>query len=171
MKSILKVRLVLIVIFLIYGNLMVIAQNRFVSVADFNYYLPGSDLGSLEREFDLLKILLLDSSKQALFFEYDPELKELFFEYSKSLQLSKKTFGFVTDLTNIKLIFEEPGRIFNSVFSESVAFEYNYKIDQPIYINENKAIVEILSPTTSDIYYLRINEGVVQINWLGGVIK
>jgi|SRR5690554_1447600 len=170
MKFLLKVRIVLIIIFLLHGSLMLMAQNKFVSVADFDYSLAGSNLSSLESEFDLLKILLLDSSKQNLFFDYDPELKELFFEYSKSLQLSKKTLGFVTDLTKIKSIFDEPERIFNSVFNENIAFE-NYKIDQPIYINENKAIIEILSPTTSDLYYLRIYEGVVQINWLGGVIE
>lgn len=159
------------VVLLLHGSLMVMAQNRFVTVADFDESLADSDLSSLEGEFDLLKILLLDSSKQNLIFEYDPELKEPFVEYSKSLQLSRKTVGFVTDLTTIRSIFDEPERIFNSVFVGGVDFQNRYWIDQPIYTNEDKAIIEILSPTTSDLYYLRVYEGVVQINWLGGVIE
>lgn len=165
-----KVR-ILIIMILMHGNFVLMAQNRFVSIADFENSLKDSNLNSLAVAYDFLKIMLLDSSKEGLLFDYDPEIKELFSEYKKSMQLSKETVGFATDKADIKQVFNEPERIFQCVYSNSVDLLFNFKIDQPIYIHDNKAIFEILSPTTSDVYYLRIYNGIVQINWLGGIIE
>src|SRR5690554_5568799 len=112
MKVSQKIRLLLLVFFFLHCSLMVMAQSKFVSVADFNESLKSSDLSSLEREFDFLKILLLDHSKKDLLFKYDPNLETLFSEYAKSMLTNKKTLGFVTDLKGIKSVFNEPERIF-----------------------------------------------------------
>ena len=169
MKYLRKIGLVLI--FVVYSSLVVKSQSKYVSIADFDKSLKNSDLSSIEKEFDLLKILLLDHSKQESFFDRDPELKGFFYEYKESIELNRRTVGFITEKKEIMSVFNNPDRIFDSVFSESDTSGMNYRIDQPIYIHQNRAIIEILSPTASDLYYVSIYEGVVQINWLGGTIE
>ena len=110
-------------------------------------------------------------NKEQLISIIKPEFEELYREYSRSMTLNRKTVGFVTSFSKIKSIFNESERIFNCLFGFDDEAINNYKIDRPIYIEENNAIFEIISPTSSNLYYLRFYEGVVQINWLGGVIE
>ena len=163
---------ILIIIFHTINCDSVVAQNKYTYIADFNESFENNpQLGYLEKEFDLLKILLLDSTKQELIFEHDPGLETSYKEYSKSLALSKNTVGFITDYNKIELVVNSQERIFDCVFTEKEMLGINCSIKEPIYIYENKAIIEIQSRMTSDLYYIRLHDGVVQINWVGGVIE
>lgn len=167
-----KLGYILIVIFIISSCKMVSSQDKFISTKDFDSaYEENQDLKYLERSFDLLNILLLDSSRKQLFINYDSELRQLFEQYSKSMTLNKSTVGFHTHFTTVNEVLNERDKILNCLFQSSSVDENMHKIDYPIYINGNNAIMEISSPISSDLYFLRLHEGVAQINWLGGTIQ
>ena len=147
------------------------SQSKVVRVTEFSALMSKNDLQSLAGQFDLLKILLLDISKEDMFLSFDPELSDDYQEYSNSMELNDRTVGFATEKENIELLIADPERIYCSIFSENELSKLVLEIDEPIYIYQNQAIIEISSRTTSDLYYLRLNEGIVQINWLGGTVE
>ena len=155
---------------------IIMSQDRFIRYQDFELaYRNNPDLETLSKEFDLLFILLLDSSDKQQFFIFDSGLEELFNEYSNGLRLNESTLGFVTQITDIKKIFNSNlliNKIFNCVFDTITLREETKKeISYPVYLKNNTAIIEISTGNTSDIFYLRLCKGVVQINWLGGTIE
>ncbi len=151
------------------------SQDKFISYKDFELaYRKNPDLEILSKDFDLLFVLLLDSSNKQQFFKYDSELEELFNEYSYGLRLNESTVGFVTQTTDVKKIFTSNlliSKVFNCVFDTTTLQETKRIVSYPIYLKNNTAIVEISTGNASDVYYLRLRKGVVQINWLGGTIE
>lgn len=165
-----KLKFTLIFLMVIQSCTMLMSQNKFLNINDFSLaYQENPDLKYLEQRFDLLKILMLDSTKANIFVSYDPELEQLSKQYTEGMTLNKATVGFVSHVNDIREVFDEPERILNCLFGSDS--ESRYKIDHPIYIKGNDALMEISSPTTSDLYYLRYYQGVTQINWLGGTIQ
>lgn len=148
------------------------SQVRFVNNQDFELdFKQDPDLHKLEKEYDLLFVLLLDSSKQDQFYEHDPELEERFLGYSHGQNLNTSTVGFLTSDTGITQIFDAPERIMNCLFEDRSRGNMQHRISYPVYFNRNTAIVELVTTSSSDLYYIRLNKGVVQINWLGGIIE
>lgn len=129
---------------------------------------------NLENKFNYTFILLLDSTNIDLIKKIDYQYIDDFRSYAQGLPLSNQTVGFVTDKKDIKNIFEDNislKRILivlkdNNIPDVSIN-DFNY----PIYIKGNKAIFEISGPTWSDTYFATLNNGVLQINWLGGIIE
>jgi hypothetical protein len=150
------------------------SQNKFVRYDDFELaYRNNHDLDILSEDFDLLFVLLLDSSHKQQFFKYDLEIEELFRGYSYGLRLNESTVGFVTQITDIKKVFDSKfsmNKVFNCI-SDATLQETKLEINYPIYIKQNTAIVKVLTNNVSDIYYFKLHKGVVQINWLGGTIE
>ncbi|MGF1636873.1 MAG: hypothetical protein ACFCUU_07350 [Cyclobacteriaceae bacterium] len=81
--------------------------------------------------------------------------------------------GFFTQHTDIKKIFESEDRIKNCLFDDFSLKVGDYKIRYPVYVKNNTAIAEIITNSTTDFYFfiLHKDKGVVQINWLGGIIE
>jgi len=136
-------------------------------------YKANSNLKDLEKRYDLLYILLLDSSHRNKIIKYDSELEQYFNEYSSAMNVNDATVGFITHFTEIMQVFDAEFRIFNCLIDLSTVSNRKYTINYPIYINKNNntAIAEISSPSSCDVFYFRLHEGIVQINWLGGVIE
>ncbi|MGF1636872.1 MAG: hypothetical protein ACFCUU_07345 [Cyclobacteriaceae bacterium] len=76
-----------IIILLLTSNCqMVVSQDKFISYHDFELaYRNNSELNSLSRDYDLLHILLLDSSYKKEVFKYNPGLEEEYYDYSAGL--------------------------------------------------------------------------------------
>ena len=166
---------VAIICILININHMVLSQEKFVEYHDFEIaYHNNPDLNVLSKRFDLLYILLLDTTNKLPFFEYDLELKNLYKGYSSGLNLNESTVGFVTQINKIEEIFNSDrliNKVFNCIFDAEDIQTIKRKINYPVYIKNNTAIVEVLTDNGFDIYYFRLHDGVVQINWLGGVME
>ncbi|MDD3167452.1 MAG: hypothetical protein PHN20_08510 [Bacteroidales bacterium] len=172
MNAYIKVTLVAILTIISH---MVFAQERIVSYQDFELaYSENSDLKIISKKFNLLFILLLDTAYKVPFFEYDEELKDFYIDYSYGLKPNDSTVGFAVHIKEIDELFSS--NLFINKVLDCVTYSEDRKsikqrINYPIYKKDNTAIIEILSGGSSDIYYLKIHNGIVQINWLGGVIE
>lgn len=161
--------------------LVIMAQGQPVSPVKFieyrefeSAYQSGVDLSQLSRDFDFLRLLLLDSSRSQELFEFDPYLKELFEMYLPEKQPNDKTIGFVTNAGSVKEVFENERtlrKIVDCAYDETTVDILKWNFHYPIYLNENTAVFEIYAPFTSDLYIMRLLEGTDQINWLGGVME
>lgn len=154
---------------------MVFAQEKIVRYQDFELaYSNNSDLKIISNRFDLFFLLLLDPTYKVQFFEYDAELKDLYKGYSYGLRLNESTVGFVAHIKKIDEIFSSSlliNKAFNCISNEETHKSIKQTVNYPVYIKDNTAIVEISSGSSSGIYYFRLHDGVVQINWLGGVME
>lgn len=159
-------------LFLTISCQVVVSQNNFVKYQDFELsYENDPDLHRLSKDFDLLFILLLDSSYSQGFFKYDPELEDSFNEYSHGMVLNRLTVGFATKHTDIKKIFDSKSKIMNCLFDDRF-IEGKHLINYPVYIKNDTAIAEITTNNSiSGIYFFRLQSGIVQINWLGEIIE
>ncbi|TDE18548.1 hypothetical protein [Dyadobacter psychrotolerans] len=127
----------------------------------------------ITKKFDLVSILLLDSTNAEILFKLDPKLEEDFHYAMLVSRLSMSTVGFVTDLETLRDVLlskEERDMIITCVHGEG-ADNMKYNIGSPVYIKNNTAIIQILGPSSVDDYYVTINSGVVQLNFLGGIIE
>lgn len=128
----------------------------------------------LKYKYDLTFVLLLDSSQIKLIEKIQPEAVKYFREYSSGLTFNNRTVGFVTDKKDIKEVLMDKldqKRIFECVNEESDLDLVHVEFDHPIYVKENKAIFEIYGSTWSSTYFARLENGVLQINYLGGTIE
>jgi len=132
------------------------------------------DIESLENQYDYTALLLLDSTEIKLIEKTGYRNLDDFRNFAPGLALSRQTFGFVTDKKNIKEIFLDDNSLarildcsksYNSPDLKLIKFNY------PVYIKENTAIFETSGPTWSDTYFARLENGILQINWLGGIIE
>ena len=172
MNTYIKVTLVAILTIISH---MVFAQERIVSYQDFELaYSENSDLKIISKKFNLLFILLLDTAYKVPFFEYDEELKDFYIDYSYGLKWNDSTVGFVVHIKEIDELFSSKlfiNKVLDCVTDSEDRKLITQRINYPIYKKDNTAIIEILSGGSSDIYYLKLHNGIVQINWLGGVIE
>lgn len=132
------------------------------------------NIKSLENQYDYTAILLLDSTEIKLIEKTGYQYIDDFRNFAPGIALSKQTFGFVTDKKNIKEIFLDKNSLkrildcsksYNSPDLKMTQFNY------PVYIKGNKAIFETSGPTWSDTYSARLENGILQINWIGGIIE
>jgi hypothetical protein len=166
-------------IVLIISHLSIYGQNsvkeKFINYEDVIKELKSTkNIKNLGNQYDYTALLLLDSTEIELIEKTGYQHIDDFRNFAPGLALSKKTFGFVTDMKNIKEIFLDKNslkRILDCSKSDNspdlrlTVFEY------PIYIKENKAIFETSGPIWSDTYFARLKNGILQINWLGGIIE
>ena len=132
------------------------------------------NIKSLENKYDYTALLLLDSTEIKLIEKTGYQNIDDFRNFAPGLALSKQTFGIVTDKKNIKEIFLDDNSLarildcsenYNSPDLKLTKFNY------PVYIKGNNAIFETSGPTWSDTYFARLENGILQINWLGGIIE
>ncbi len=132
------------------------------------------NIESIENQYNYTALLLLDSTEIKLIEKTGYQYVDDFRNFAPGLALSKQTFGFVTDKKNIKEIFMDDNSVerildcsksYNSSDLKLTKFRY------PVYIKENTAIFETSGPTWSDTYFARLENGILQINWLGGIIE
>lgn len=155
---------------------MVFSQEKFINYEDFELaYSNNPNLENLSNRFDLLFILLLDDTNKSLFFDYDLSLNESYDNYIKGLNLNKSTVGFVTQKKEIIEIFNSEilwRKVLNCISSVESTQIVKKTINYPIYVKDNTAIIEIFTGSSIlNTYYFRLNDGVVQINWLGRIIE
>ncbi|WP_163710724.1 hypothetical protein [Mangrovibacterium lignilyticum] len=132
------------------------------------------NIKSLENKYDYTALLLLDSTQIKLIEKTGYQYINDFRNFSLGLALSKQTLGFVTDKINIKEIFLDKNtiqRILDCTKSYDSPDLKMTEINYPVYIKENTAIFETSGPTWSDTYFARLENGILQINWLGGIIE
>jgi len=157
----------------IYGQPLI--KEKFVIYEDVIEELKSTkNIESLENQYDYTALLLLDSAEIKLIEKTGYQYINDFRNLAPRLALSKQTFGFVTDKKNIKEIFLDENsltRILNCSKSDNnpdlKLTEFNY----PVYVKGNRAIFETSGPTWSDTYFARLEDGILQINWLGGIIE
>ncbi len=129
---------------------------------------------NLKYKYDYTFILLLDSSEIKLIEKIRPETVKYFRDYAHGISFNNKTVGFKTEKQSIKEVLANKlnqKRMFECLHTENSP-DINYlNFDFPIYIKGNKAIFEISGPTWHDTYFARLENYVLQINWLGGVIE
>ncbi|MBU2554265.1 MAG: hypothetical protein KKF98_07365 [Bacteroidetes bacterium] len=151
------------------------SQEKFIRFQDFRVaYITNPNLNDLSKDYNLLFISLLDTACRKEIFEYDLELKDLYLEYSYGMQMNASTVGFVAHVQKLDDVFNSNrliSKVYHCILDTVTQQAINRKIGFPIYIKDNIAIVEVISDKSSDIYYFRLKDGVVQINWLGGVIE
>ncbi|MFB6344138.1 hypothetical protein ACE1ET_20635, partial [Saccharicrinis sp. FJH62] len=130
----------------------------------------AKDLRNLESRYNYVFVLLLDSSNIELIEETGYQYLDEFRLYAMGLNLSNQTVGFVTDKNNITEIFEDENSLekvlicTNLDSSDIKMTTFNF----PIYLKDNLAIFETSGPTWSNTYIARLENGRLQINWLGG---
>ncbi len=148
-------------------------RSRFIDYKSFELELKaGKELHLLSKSYDFLYLSLLDSSNNQYFFEFDSELEDLYKGYSPGLKLSCTTVGFVSKILCVKDLFNSKvllGQLFSCI--SDVQVQALQQIVYPIYIKENIAIVNIKNGDSCDLYQVRLHHGVIQVNWLGGVIE
>jgi len=133
-----------------------------------------NNIKSLENKYDYTALLLLDSTEIKLIEKTGYQYINDFRNFASGLALSKQTLGFVTDKINIKEIFQDKNsiqRILDCTKSYDSPDLKLTKFNYPVYIKENTAIFETSGPTWSDTYFARLENGILQINWLGGIIE
>jgi len=134
----------------------------------------SKNISGLINKYDYAFILLLDSTKIELIEKTGYSYIDEFREYAAGLPLSKRTTGFVTEKRVITEIFKDKKslkRILSCTNTLNSPDILKTKFDSPIYIKGNTAIFETFGPTWSDTYYARLEKGILQINWLGGIIE
>lgn len=150
-------------------------EHKFVTYQEFeSAYRNSYNLEILSNDFNFLYILLLDTCNKQELFKYDSELKELFKEYSYGLNQNKLSVGFVTQILDIKDMFDSDilvNKLFSCI-SDTLTQQVNKQaINFPIYVKGNTAIIDISTNGASDIFYLKLHNGTLQVNWLGGTME
>ena len=154
---------------------IVVSQDKFIYYQDFKSdYNNNPNLEVLNYGYDLLYVLLLDTTNILHFYEYDSELEDLYNGYSFGLKFDESTVGFVAQISTIDELFKSNilmNKVFYCIMDIETQQVFRPKINYPIYIKENTAIVEIQMGETFDVYCIKLSERVIQINWLGGVME
>jgi hypothetical protein len=129
---------------------------------------------TIKYKYDFTFILLLDSAEINLIKGLKPEIIEEFRKYAPELQFNKMTVGFVTEKKGIKEILLEKSdqkRIFECLYTENSPDIKYLNFDPIIYIKRNIAIFKISGPTWSNTYFARLENNVIQINFIEGIIE
>ncbi|MBN2571560.1 MAG: hypothetical protein JXA68_05485 [Ignavibacteriales bacterium] len=175
MKKYLLFILIALIIFQlpIYGQSL--NKSSFVIYEEvINELKSAKNISQLENKYDYVFILLLDSTNIDLIIKTGYPYINEFRNYAASLALSKKTIGFVTEKQYIKEIFNDENslkRILTCTKTNNSPDIPMTKFDYPVYIKGNTAVFETSGPTWTDTYYARLEKGIFQINWLGGIIE
>lgn len=139
-----------------------------------NELKSATNISELKDKYDYVLILLLDSTSIDLIKKTGYTHIDEFRNYAEGLSHSNQTIGFVTEKREIKELFTDENSL-SRILSITKTFNSpdlpRTKFDFPVYIKENTAIFETSGPTWSDTYYARLEKGILQINWLGGIIE
>lgn len=132
---------------------------KFIEYKDFELaYKSGKNMKQLSNNFDFLSILLLDSTHAKTLFKFDPKLKVNLTHASASAKLSESTVAFRTYLETLRDVLqsEKSRDLIPSCLYGEEAVENEYKINNPIYINGNVAVVEFFNVSSSFICYINL---------------
>lgn len=174
-----KKYLLFIIITLITFHLPIFGQplnkSNFVIYEEvINELKSAKNISQLENKYDYVFILLLDSTNIDLIIKTGyPHIDE-FRDYAAGLALSKQTIEFVTEKQDIKEIFNDENLLKRILACTKTNNSYDIpmtKFDYPVYIKGNTAVFETSGPTWTDTYYAKLEKGILQINWLGGIIE
>lgn len=146
----------------------IFAQRLFVTYEDFkNDFKQEIHISELSNKYDLLYILLLDSTYKDYFFIYEPELKGEFPLYSAGLKSKEYTIGFLARYENIiDVIEKEESRIFSCLADVKTLEDFQYKFAHPIYVKDDTAIATVTNKATCDVLHFSLCQGVFQIKRL-----
>ncbi len=152
-----------------------ISQKKFISYQDFELaYNKNPDLMKLNLYFNLLNIMVLDSTKKQLIIKSQLVSEDYYNDFIYGIKTHKYTMGFKTGVKNIKEIFTSTvlmNKVFNCISDTLTQKQLNKQINYPIYIKDNVAIVTIEAKNFTDIYYFKLNKyGILQIKWIYGII-
>ncbi|NIJ52221.1 hypothetical protein FHS68_001377 [Dyadobacter arcticus] len=76
---------------------------EFIEYRDFEVaFKSGKDVKQLRNSFDFESILVLDSTRAKVLFEFDPQLRENLNYASAAAKLRESTVGFVTDFESLR---------------------------------------------------------------------
>lgn len=162
-----------IVFILTINTQFAMSQNFFVHYQDFeSSYNSRKDWEYLDKKYDLLFILLLDSSHKQEICHFDPEIEELFRDYSVGFTVSGLSQKFNVKISGIEELFLNKNTLYNilNCITDNFIHKIDVKILFPVYVKDNTAIAEVSTHNTLDVYSFKLNEGAVQVNWLGGTI-
>jgi len=129
---------------------------------------------TIKYKYDYTFILLLDSAEIRLIKGLEPEIIEDFRKYATGLQFNKMTVGFVTEKKGIKEILldkSDQRRIVECLHTENSPDIKYLDFDPNVYIKRNMAIFKISGPTWSNTYFARLENKVIQLNWIEGIIE
>ncbi|QZE14989.1 hypothetical protein K4L44_03945 [Halosquirtibacter laminarini] len=148
----------------------VIGQTKFIRYEDFEQeYHKNSNLKELDKRYDLLDILLLDHSLKAPIYKYAPHLKDYDEFFSSLKSANDAPVGFFCAIDTIEKLFDSKvyiDKILSCVYPDDPQYRPNYKLQYPIYIKGNTAVIEFYTEDSLDKYYLNLNKGVLQIRWV-----
>jgi hypothetical protein len=148
---------------------------QFLEYNDFESVFKSSqDMQQLVKDYDFRSILLLDSTMAKALYEFDPELKEDFHSATLASSPNESIVRFRTDFEKLRdLVLSKTARtmFLSCIYGEQYARSGGLEIRSPVYIKGNTAVVEIITKTTSDLYYFTLLDGVVQINLLQYIIE
>lgn len=125
-------------------------------------------------KYNLTNILLLDSTEIKLIEKLEPISVEEFRKIVHGIQIKSKTVGFVTNHTNIKeLLLDKVSqkRIIECVNVHNSSVINYSKFAYPIYVKGTIAVFDIYGSTWSDTYYVKLENNILQINWLCGIVE
>lgn len=175
MKKHLLIALFAMIVFQIALNGQVLENRIFIHYEEVLDELQSTEnISELENKYNFTFLLILDSTKIDLIEETGYPYIDDFRNYVPGLSQTKQTVGFVTDKTEIRDIFQDKNSLkrildcTNGFNSPNLAMtKFNY----PVYIKGNTVIFETFGPTWSDTYSAILHNGVLQINWLGGIME
>lgn len=125
-------------------------------------YRKNPDLRKLRRDYNMLNILLLDSTNASSFFKISPSLKDDYISASKTILSQKFTLGFLTKAQTLRELIVSNvfgDRMFNCINPFYPSVDGDYKIISPVYIKDNTAVVTVTNEAESifDVYYVTLD--------------
>jgi hypothetical protein len=148
---------------------------QFLEYDDFESVFKSSqDMQQLVKDYDFRSILLLDSTLAEVLYEFDPALREDFYSATLASRPNESVVRFRTDFEKLRdLLLSKTARtmFLSCIYGEHFAMSGGLEIRSPIYIKGNTAVFEIITKTSSYIYYFTLHDGVVQINLLQYIIE
>jgi hypothetical protein len=133
--------------------------------------MASNNIDSLEKRYDIVYVLLLDSSEIKLVESTNIDLVKEFRSFSSGLIPNKQTVTIGVDKSSIREVFSDKilsKKIIKSITKDNPSIA---SINQTIYTKGNLAIFETFGPKWSNTYYAKLENGEVKINWLGGIIE
>ncbi|WP_439583440.1 hypothetical protein [Dyadobacter bucti] len=148
---------------------------KFIKYHDFELAMESdSGIEQVLKDFNLLSILLLDSTKSEVLFKYDSELKTNFHYALAASELTESTVGFRTECETLEGVLKSKrslNMIFDCIYGEYARASSEYRIINPVYINGNVAVVEIANMNVFSQFFIKLDNGIVHINLLESTIE
>lgn len=151
-----------------------LAQQKLAKYQDFDMAYNHTSFRTLSEEFNLLYMTLLDSSGKEGLFHHDTRLVKEYGDYTFGIHSDKHLVGFVTSVSKIDDIFTSKRlaqKVLGCVSDTLTQRVCKKTISRTFYIRDNEAIIDIITVGSGkDTYHCKLQNGILQIRWLEGVI-